>query len=120
MLGVSLTLPAGQAMISVQAVNERYSALIRMGTPSASQTRRLLGILALIKRFLPMTDGASSAGPLSLAALLFANDPQEDGLYLSLCAGEFDAQSLAALVRIFTAQKSPAAAPIPQTAIAAH
>ena len=120
MLGVPLTLPVGQAMISVQAVNENYSALIRIGTPSVSQTRGLLGILTLIKRFLPKTDGASSASPLSIAALLFANDPQEDGLYLSLRTGEFDAQSLAALVRMLTAQKTPAAAPIPQTAIAAH
>ena len=116
MLGVSLTLPVRQTMISVQAVNERYSALIRMGTPSASQTRGLLGILTLIKRFLPKTDGASSASPLSIAALLFANDPQEDGLYLTLRTGEFDAQSLMALVSMFTAQKSLIAAPIPQTA----
>ncbi|MDR1326586.1 MAG: hypothetical protein LBK00_11175 [Treponema sp.] len=101
MLGVSLTLPVEQAMISVQAVNENYSALIRIGAPSVSQTRGLLGILSLIKRFLPGADGAGLDSPLSLAALLFANDPQEDGLYLTLRTGEFDAQSLVALVSMF-------------------
>ncbi|MDR1398355.1 MAG: hypothetical protein LBJ41_00325 [Treponema sp.] len=106
MLGVSLMLPVGQTMISVQAVNENYSALIRIGTSSVSQTRGILGILALIKRFLPSTDSASLGSPIGLAAILFANDPQEDGLYLTLRTGEFDAQSLVALVSMFTAQKS--------------
>ncbi|MDR2418479.1 MAG: hypothetical protein LBD79_05450 [Treponema sp.] len=97
MLGVSLTLPVGQAMISVQAVNENYSALIRIGTPSVSQTRGLIGLLSLMKRFLPSTDD-----PFSLAALLFANDPQEDGLFITLRTGEFNAQSLVALMSMFT------------------
>ena len=112
MIGVSLTLPVGQAMISVQAVNENYSALIRIGTPSVSQTKGILGILATIKRFLPRTDGANLDNTLSLAAMLFANDPQEDGLYFTLRTGEFDAQGFGALVRMFTAQKPSVAAPI--------
>jgi hypothetical protein len=102
MLGVSLTLPVGQAMISVQAVNENYSALIRVETPSVSQTRGLLGMLSLIKRFLPQTGDAGADNPVGLAALLFANDPQEDGLYLTLRTGEFDANGLMALINMFS------------------
>jgi hypothetical protein len=107
MLGVSLTLPVGQAMISIQAVDENYSALIRIGTPSVSQTRGLFGMLSLIKRFLPTTDSADPDRPPSLAALLFANDPQEDGLYLTLRTGAFDAQTFAALVSMFASSKNP-------------
>jgi hypothetical protein len=106
MMGVSLAVPVGQAMISIQPLDKRYSALIRLGTPSVSQTRGLLGMLSLIKRFLPMAEGAGLDSPLGLVGLLLANDPQEDGLYITIRTGDFDVQTLGALVSMFTASAS--------------
>jgi hypothetical protein len=100
-LEIPLRLPADRIVFAVYdfpAGGEPglYQALLRIETPSVSQAKGLAAIFSLARIFLADLP-PEAAGPLALAAALFANPPVQDGPALIARPGPLDAPGIALL-----------------------
>ena len=101
---VSLFPAAGRIAADEKTAGEtaapQYEALIRIQVSNATQARALAVLLTLAKAFLPA--GMSEVdGPASLAALLFANPPVQNGASLDIRTAALTRGDIALLFSFF-------------------
>jgi hypothetical protein len=92
-MNIPLQLPVGQVLLSLWESNAEYTAIIRLETPSVSQAKGLAAALSLARNFMPTT-GAMG--------FLFANPPEQAGVYLTLRVQSLDLQDVALLFNMFS------------------
>ncbi|MDR2370194.1 MAG: hypothetical protein LBD71_01835 [Treponema sp.] len=111
-LGLPLQIPAEEVLIGLYAAGEKkYEALIRIEMPSSSQARAVAALLNMTRNFLsglenpaqaPDADGGAPLDPAALAALLFANLPVQDGVFLSIKTAPLSETTASLLLQILS------------------
>ena len=100
---LSLFPAAAQSAAAQPAAGQQYEAMIRMSFSSASQARALTVLLSLARSFMPPTQAGTEAGRMSvMAAVLFANQPVQDGQYLNIKTAALTEKEIALLFDIFS------------------
>jgi hypothetical protein len=106
-LGLPLRLPADRLFAGLfpyrgeddaAGAAARYEALIRIETPSASQARALFTLISMARVYVPNSGDAA----WTLAALLFAHPPVQEGRNLSLRTAPLSAEEIALLFNAFS------------------
>jgi hypothetical protein len=111
-LGLPLQIPAEEVLIGLYPAEEKkYEALIRIEMPTASQAKAVAALLTMTRAFLfgpenrtltPEADGEPPLDPAALAALLFANPPVKDGVFLGIKTAPLSASAASLLLQIFS------------------
>ena len=107
--------PAGTGHVEGGVKNggeyEAYEALIRIETPSVSQARALAALINLTRSALsglPAGNTETGGGapgyvdPAAITALLFANPPVQNGIFLSVRTAPLSEMEITLLLQIFT------------------
>ncbi|MDR2486234.1 MAG: hypothetical protein LBD55_12700 [Treponema sp.] len=99
-----IEIPGGQVLFGVYQSSDRYEARIRLETSSASQARGLAAIIGMARLFIPppYPGKADSLDPIRLAGLLFANPPDQEGIYLNLHTGVLSEKEISLLFNMFS------------------
>ena len=103
-LGLPLEIPAGQTLFAVHEAGRFYQGTIRIETPSESHAKALAAIVGMARLFMPPAAPAESGEltPADLAATLFANPPEQSGVYLTMRTGDLSAPGMALLFSRFS------------------
>ncbi|GHV95178.1 hypothetical protein AGMMS50293_14980 [Spirochaetia bacterium] len=103
---IPLQLPAERIFISLFPVPEQerqYQALIRIRTPSATQARALVTLIAMARAFgaVPTAASGEPDAQTVLMAVLFANAPAQDGPNLNIKSAVLSEKEIALLFSLF-------------------
>ncbi|MCL2069597.1 MAG: hypothetical protein FWH19_01250 [Treponema sp.] len=83
-----------------------WELVLRIKTPSEAQARSLLTLFNMARLFAPQgsapTESADEISSLDLAALLFANSPEQDGEFLTLRTEPLSERGIALLLGMFS------------------
>jgi hypothetical protein len=132
-LGLPLQIPAEQLLLSLQPVRDGpvqtpapqdgskqpavskassadpnsagYEAHVRIKTPTASQARALVTLLAMTRLFVSgagISAGSSQNGLAALIPILFAYPPVQDGVFLNIRTAPLHAEEIALLFSLFS------------------
>ncbi|MDR2021615.1 MAG: hypothetical protein LBQ14_12710 [Treponema sp.] len=101
-LALPLQVPAERLLFGIYAAeDEKYSAVLNIATPSASQARALVSIFSMARLFLVNSD-IEPGGPAALAFIFFANNPVQEGTNLIIRTGTMDGDGIALLLNMFS------------------
>ncbi|MDR0878121.1 MAG: hypothetical protein LBN21_08720 [Treponema sp.] len=92
-------LPAG---VEAAEDNNLYEVLFRIQTPTASQARALVTIISFAKPYIMIAAPGGKVDFRTLAALLFANTPVQDGKNLTLRITSISEKEIALLLSLFS------------------
>jgi len=102
-LGVPLQIPAEDLFIGVvPAQANRWVIVFRIRTPSESQARSLVSLFSMARLLLQRVDGAATGAYQEVAALLFANPPEQENEFLTIRTGPVDELRIALLFSMFS------------------
>ena len=107
---------AGSSSNQASADKEKWELVFRIRTASQAQARSLFTLFSMARRFVDegaltgqhnfrqntLEGYASSFSPQEMAALLFANTPEQDGNIMTLRIGPLDETGVALLFSMFS------------------
>ena len=122
-LGIPLQIPAEDFFFGVErlpaavspADSGQWELVFAIRTPSASHARSLLSLFSMARFFVMMGaagieddsyESGSSVSPMELAALLFANSPEQNEDFLTLRIGPLSEERIALLLAMFQTNQS--------------
>jgi hypothetical protein len=105
-MALPLQIPAEELLIGLypaplsESGLANYEALLRVKTPSVSQARALVTIFSMARLF--AANAAGTGGMATLAPILFANPPEQDGASLNIRTALLDESEIALLFSLFS------------------
>jgi hypothetical protein len=102
-MGLPLQLPAQRMFVSLFPIPQtsglfQYEALLKIETPTESQARAFVSLMAMARGFSP----PETDGPGFPAAILFANVPVQNGRYLNIKTAPLSEKEITLLFNYFS------------------
>jgi hypothetical protein len=92
--------------------DQLYEALLRVKTPQANQARGLVTLFSMARLFLsqaakdPDVQSSDAADTVALLSMLFANQPSQEGAFLTLRTAPMSGNDTALLFKLFSVYSS--------------
>ncbi|MDR1446590.1 MAG: hypothetical protein LBI90_06845 [Treponema sp.] len=101
-LSIPLQIPAESCFAALDPLEkESFSGRIRMEFSQPSQARAILALMTMARALMPRAEGGLE-GTASLASLIFANPPRQDGSAINLITSPLSSGEIALLFGMFS------------------